>query len=554
MKRLSLGVLLLGVAACSDGPAAPAPPSFTSVLDVGQSSTASGGATAALTIEATGGPGEYLLVVSNLSEAGGAGLGVEIGATGVGGGAFSSAPAGTANSLSMTPRGAAPDSEFHLRLRERGIAELGGRMRRGIDQEEARLHSLAGQLTSMPAVGDLLRLNTTPRCDTIPTIRTGRVAAISQQAIIVADTANPAGGFSDAVYDSIAMHFDAAIHPVVVANFGEPTDIDGNGRVVVFFTRAVNELTGENADSYTGGFFWAGDLFPRESTSRAVGCANSNFGEIFYMLVPDPQGEVNGNKRETDFVRRVTPGVLAHEYQHLVNAARRLYVNQAPGFEEVWLNEGLSHIAEELMFYSESGLAPRRNLDAEAVRATPQALEAFNRYGISNFLRLKSYLERPRENSPLGRDALATRGAAWQFLRYAADRHPGSERALWLNLAGSTRSGLSNLRTGLGTDPLPWIHDWSVALFTDDFVGGLAPRHQQPSWHYRSIFAALPPKEPFPLQVEPLSTTPVSFTVRGGSSSHLVFHVAAGGQATIRISSGGAPPPATLTASIVRIR
>jgi hypothetical protein len=554
MKRLSLGVLLLGAAACSDGPAAPAPSPFTSVLDVGQSSTARGVETASLTIEAAGGPGDYLLVVSNLSEAGGAGLGVEIGATGVGGASYSSLPPRTTRSLSLPPHGAEPDSEFHLRLRESEISELGPRMRRGIDEEEARLHSLTGPLTTMPAVGDLLRLNTTPSCDATTTLRTGRVAAISQHAIIVADTANPAGGFTDSEYHRIATHFDGAIHPLVVANFGEPTDIDGNGRVVVFFTRAVNELTGRNTESYTGGFFWGGDLFPRESTSRAVGCANSNFGEIFYMLVPDPQGEVNGNKRSKDFVDLVTPGVLAHEYQHLVNAARRLYVNQAQGFEEVWLNEGLSHIAEELMFYSESGLAPRRNLDADALRATPQAVDAFNRYGIANFLRLRTYLERPRENSPLGPDALATRGAVWQFLRYAADRHPGSERTLWLNLAGSTRSGLSNLSAGLGTDPLPWIHDWSVAIYTDDLVGGVSPRHQQPSWHYRSIYAAITQDEPFPLRVEPLGTTPVSFTVQGGSSSHLVFNVAAGGQATIRISSGGAPPPATLTASVVRIR
>ena len=36
--------------------------------------------------------------------------------------------------------------------------------------------------------------------------------------------------------------------------FGQPTDIDNNGHIVLFFTRAVNELTPPNAGGVVGGF------------------------------------------------------------------------------------------------------------------------------------------------------------------------------------------------------------------------------------------------------------------------------------------------------------
>ena len=68
------------------------------------------------------------------------------------------------------------------------------------------------------------------------------------------------------------------------------------------------------------------------------------------MLAPDPLAQFGDQRKKSDVVNNTT-GTLAHEYQHLINAGRRLYVNNAEFFETVWLNEGLSHIAEELLYY-----------------------------------------------------------------------------------------------------------------------------------------------------------------------------------------------------------
>ena len=43
-------------------------------------------------------------------------------------------------------------------------------------------------------------------------------------------------------------------------------------------------------------------------------------------------------------------GTIVHEFQHLINASRRLYENDAVEFEDVWLNEGLATYMESAWF------------------------------------------------------------------------------------------------------------------------------------------------------------------------------------------------------------
>ena len=131
--------------------------------------------------------------------------------------------------------------------------------------------------------------------------------------------------------------------------------------------RAVNELTQQNSSSLYLGFYYQRDLFPK--TSAAGTCPGSNVGEMFYLLVPDPTGVINGNVREKSDVIAYTLGTVAHEYQHLINASRRMYVNKYGAvFEEKWLDEGLAHSAEDLNFWAASGLSPRSNLDYTVYR------------------------------------------------------------------------------------------------------------------------------------------------------------------------------------------
>lgn len=422
----------------------------------------------------------------------------------------------------------------------------------------------------VPRVGDLLRVNarTTSACDTISSdFRVGRVAAVTDRLVIVADTANPRNGFTDAEYRQFALTFDTLAYPVNVANFGEPSDIDRNQRAVAFFTRAVNEETPRGADYVIGGFFWERDLFPNNVPKSQGGCAGSNAAELFYMLVPDPTGAINGNVRSKTYVSEVTVGTLAHEFQHLINAARRIYVTDADDFEDVWLNEGLSHVAEELVFYRAAGFAPRARLTSSSLRTTGTVFDAFNLYGNDNLRRVLTYLRDTETRSPFGEDDdLETRGATWQFLRYAADRlsagSGGGDATLWKKLVDSKSIGRRNLQASLGTAvPLDdWFRDWSVANFVDaqaPALAGLDARFTHPSWSYRSVLTSYNDTQgrPYALATRALlNDAAQSVRLNGGSAAYLRFAVPAGRQATLRTRLDAAPRAGNLRLTVVRTR
>src|SRR5206468_4119204 len=190
------------------------------------------------------------------------------------------------------------------------------------------------------------------------------------------------------------------------------------------------------------GFFNPRDLFPRTGAPNQF-CSESNLAEMFYVIVPDPNGTINGNVRTVAQVRRDSPGVIGHEYQHLINAGHHIN-NNANDFEEVWLNEGLSHIAEELLYYKASGLTPRQNIDATSVRSSQQRVDAVNNYQLSNLGRYTTFLDAPSTTSPYApNDSLKTRGATWGLLRYLADHQGTGDGIVWKQLVDSPTTGIN---------------------------------------------------------------------------------------------------------------
>ncbi|MBV9773878.1 MAG: hypothetical protein JO040_08005 [Gemmatimonadetes bacterium] len=581
MKRHLLAVLAMAAAAgCADDGAAPtaSDPSLSLLpcvfgqgrqLRVGESITLQGGDASTVCVGADAAGAEFTLVPfladpngdtrQTVSAVGGNLRPV----TGPPTPALVPAPFGPARPV--------PDERLHLR------------MMKGFRRDFApRLHPAAGGARSLapartaasaapqgpaPAVGDFITVNipqfyrAVDACVSSATQR-ARVGAVTQKAILVNDPSNPPGGLTDAELQAFGDQFDRLIYPTDLRYFGEPTDLDGNGgRVIIVFTREVNALTPAGSGGYFGGFFWPGDLFPRVGNARLDACPRSNVGEIFYVLAPDPQGVVNRNPRSKELILQSAAGTIGHELQHLINASRRIFVNNADQLEDVWLDEGLSHSAEELLFYEDSGLAPKQNIDLAKLGSSPRIATAADRFMIENFGRYLLYLEAPDSNSLLGPDELETRGAAWAFLRYAADRKTGPDQPFFFSLVNTTSAGVDNVSRVIGADALDWMQDWTLSVYTDDAVSGLDPRFTQPSWNYRSIMPDVAeyyegtPASTYPLRVHVLTSgTPVEYDLRGGGATYLRFGVAPSGKVGLRLASGDAPAPASLRFSLVRTR
>ena len=454
-----------------------------------------------------------------------------------------------------------PNDAFEAALRMRERTEAARRFGNSIAGRRALRDIVAAGSVAVPAVGDLMKLNANAIdfCDN-PTLRTGRVMAVTDKAIVVADTENPVGGFTADEYHSIGVTFDTLVDPTDRAAFGAPSDIDNNGHVILFFTQAVNELTPAQSSTVTLGFFYARDLYPK--TVAPGPCAGSNVGEVFYLLVPDTAGVVNGNKRSKSLVTTLTNGTVAHEYQHLINASRRMYVNSVgPVFEERWLDEGMAHIAEELNFFRAAGRSPRTNLDANLFN-DPVVSAAYATFSINNFRRYAQYLPRTETQGPVGFDLfdddLPTRGAIWNFLRFAADHVAASnENALWFKLVNSKTSGMTNLTSALGSvAPNILLRDWATSVFLDDNAASVDPRYQQPSWNARSILTGAGTSTPFPLVTRLLNVdgSPLSTSLVGNGVAFLRFSVPTGQDALLTTTSGGQALPSSVKLSVVRIR
>ncbi len=450
------------------------------------------------------------------------------------------------------------DDAFEAKLRERSLVELTPLIpfARAARRESAGRFNLS---VAGPQIGDLLQLNTNALSScTNARVRAGRVVAITNRSIIVADTANPANGFTAEDYQSFGVTFDTLVYPVDTTNFGTPSDLDNNQRIILFFTRAVNELTPPEQNFYVSGFFYNRDLFPVTTGGNLQGCPASNFAEMFYLLVPDPDGVVNQNVRTVSFVKTVILGTLAHEFQHLINASRHLYVNTGSStFEDLFLDEGLAHVAEELTFYRASGLTPGQNLSYQTIQASPKTQNAFDSFGAANFRRFREYLTDPAGNSPYVNNAdITTRGAIWSFLRYAADRRGASERQLWFDLANppSGVSGVSNVTRAVTTDLGAWVRDWAVANYADDFIPGIQAIDSHPSWNTRSMIAAVN-EGTWALNTRELDATGImSVSISDGSPVYLHFGVPANAVAGGRITARGGPVPSGFAVTILRTK
>jgi hypothetical protein len=368
---------------------------------------------------------------------------------------------------------------------------------------------------------------------------TATARSVGNRVAIFVDNNAPPGGYTDPDLDRVRNLFDQYLYPIDTVAFGRESDIDGNGVVVVLLTQLVNALSPDCND--TGrvilGYFFGADLLPRSGSNPG-----SNEAEVFFGLVPDP-----GNPDctiTTDEANSRLPATFIHEFQHMISFNQHVLVRGGVS-EDTWLNEGLSHFAEEL--------GGRLIPNIECPSSTSCAQEFLGLGDLSNAF---EYLARPdsffliEPGSSTG--SLEERGANWLFVRWLADHFAGDSilgTSLTRALVATNQVGSTNVASRTGVDFSTLVGEWQLTNYLDDLPGFSATgsRLRYKSWNFR--FAADSNGMAFPLVPDSTDGTDYrhSGTLRAGSGRHVrVVQPAGSPGVDLRLTnaSGGALPNA----------
>ena len=309
----------------------------------------------------------------------------------------------------------------------------------------------------------------------------------------------PPNGFTDAQIAAFGNTFDLDLYTIDVATFGAPTDIDGNGRVIVLLSPLINKLTDRSVcttSGYIAGFFDATDLLPVDFPTA------SNDAELFYALVPDPSATFSC-AHSIAAVEQLTPSTFIHEFQHMISFGQHAILRNG-NEEDPWLNEGLSHIAEELgsRYYENRFPPPTGRTDpGQAFPDSSQGFISGDLYNSYHFLIDPSSTDTADKASVSnwgnGDGTLVQRGGVWLFLRWLGDQQ---DSLVYGRLDQTSNTGVPNVEAASGSSFSTLFGDFSLALYVDSLPG--VPRASIPSQfrftsrNLRALFAKQSQRNP----------------------------------------------------------
>ena len=415
----------------------------------------------------------------------------------------------------------APAERFHAFLRE-----WEGRPR---PAGAARAPAQARTAAPPPVVGHVRQFSVCNNLDCSSFAQvTATAQSVGQRLAIYVDNAAPANGLNAQDLDTLKTLFDTRLYGVDTAAFGRESDVDGNTVVIVLMTNKVNSLVTDAecvASGFVSGFFFGADIDP-----RFAGDSRFNHGEVFYTIVADPAATLSC-AHSRDQVKRVIPVTFVHEFQHMISFNQHVLVRGGDG-ELLWLNEGLSHFAEELGGRS----------------FLPGDQASFSRFLRSNVFNAYSYLDSTGAHFLLpteGFGTLAERGSAWLFVRFLVDRFAAdttlvAQNALTRALVATNLVGDANVATQTGQPFAQTVSQWGLANWVSDLPAFTTPTElKYRSWSFRTTFQSANMQDPvnFP---KPYPLVP---TVGGSDSVNVTGHLPAGSgvyHRVLQLPGGGA--------------
>ncbi|MGH7592244.1 MAG: hypothetical protein ACRELE_00080 [Gemmatimonadales bacterium] len=371
---------------------------------------------------------------------------------------------------------------------------------------------------------------------------TAQLAFVGTNVLLYLDVAAPADGFTPTQLTAFGQLFDQTMYGIDLAAFGQPSDVDANGHVIMLMSPIVNADT-PRANCASQGFV-VGFFDPEDFTNGV----NSNHGEIFYSVVPDSAGIVSCAHTVAQ-VGLDLPATFLHELQHLINYSQHVVVNGGNPLSS-WMDEGLSIVAEELgsRYYEDKCPSP-------ACRTDPAQIFPDSSQGFVNGFLYDSYqyaLLPDTASLTLHNDSengFSWRGGDWILMRYLGDRFGDG---FFQQVERGPSDGLNAISSATGQAFPLLFADFGTALYTDSFPG--LPRATAPavdrfvSRNLRQLWARLfvtsGPSTSFPrsmpLQLSSVTSDTSTFVMNPGTMSYWRLDTpATSGTVSIRFATPG---------------
>ncbi|HSM60165.1 MAG TPA: hypothetical protein VK849_05185, partial [Longimicrobiales bacterium] len=275
----------------------------------------------------------------------------------------------------------------------------------------------------------------------------------------------------------MANYYTAYSKAMVEAYWGPPTDIDGNGKIVVFASPVA-------ADTVAA-FVWSGDFFDKDA-APPNGCPASNEMEVIYF--------------NTDLILQMQGGdsyqalaTLAHEAKHVVSLYNRIIASIRAGasrYHPSWIEEGTAEISSELssrIAWAATG-GPAVGAKIKGEDFYPGGTADFNaqNWGVVLHLARTVWYLASQPNgvvvTPNGADdGHSVYGSGWVFMRWLGDAYGGAgimpqgDAALFRQMNDSLAAqGTAGILEATGKSFLTLLDEYVVAVMLHE-IGAPQP-------------------------------------------------------------------------------
>ena len=392
------------------------------------------------------------------------------------------------------------------------------------------------------------------------------VRFVGTHTVWLEDLANPGGTFSDAEFEGLDTFYGSRVRAVHDRYFGELSDVDLNGHVLVLLTQEVNKVVG------LGGFVTPTDLYPTTE------CATSNHAEIFYVSAHG--GGWRGWRGPERCVRACCLSEPADARDHAPGPGERLRIRRLGrkgdlGDRRGSDSRGAAHRVRALRVRPGAEPRPRpgRRVGGEPGLGTGGAGSPTwcrSSGGTASGMDSGRVRGAPEECTWIGREEDGNTGPCAgrhvygvpsMLLRFVMDRwgeeYPGGEAALMRRLVNSPSAGFSSLEEVSGRRIEEILAEFYIALWGDGRPS--SPGYAwdwMASWDLHDIFSRFPDD----YQLQPRTSSSRSpravANIRDGSS--LYVHWTPSGSlapTSIRVTApSGHPVPGHISVWAWRIR